>query len=227
MRPPLPLQRFAAALRTRRHIIDQCGGPTCLRAARYASSKRGSGRPRTCEYSSGRLRTYEYSSGRPRTYEYVIDHAGAVHLDSARERTLATAYRDKKFLDELYRGLRRRRGDKWASQCLGEYSLLRADTGDSAADTEIIVVFDRLNDDGLGYAGTLRESFDPARLRWCASGRLYHELTTASRFGELGLLGSHVAHGLSERLDVRAGDDVRLEWRGASFPVAPVAFPTA
>ena len=83
---------------------------------------------------------------RPRTYKYVIDHSGAVHLDSARERTLATAYRDKKFLDELYRGLRRRRGGKWASQCMGEYSLLRADTGDVAADAEIIVVFDRLND---------------------------------------------------------------------------------
>ena len=109
---------------------------------------------------------------------------------------------------------------------MGEYSLLRADTGDVAADAEIIVVFDRLNDDGLGYAGTLREAFDPARLRWCASGRLYHELPTASRFGELGLVGSHVAHGLSERLDVRAGDDVRLDWRGASYPVAPVVFPT-
>ncbi len=166
-------------------------------------------------------------SSSPRTYKYVIDHAGAVHLDSARERTLATAYRDKKFLDELYRGLRRRRGGRWASQCLGEFSLLRADTGDSAADAEIIVVFDRLDDDGLGYAGTLREAFDPARLRWCASGRLYHELTTASRFGALGLVGSHVAHGLSERLDVRDGDDVRLDWRGASYPVAPVAFPTA
>ena len=165
-------------------------------------------------------------SSSPRTYKYVIDHAGAVHLDSAREKTLATAYRDKKFLDELYTGLRRRRGGKWASQCLGEFSLLRSDTGDSNADREIIVVFDKLDDDGLGYAGTLREAFDPARLRWCASGRLYHELTTASRFGELGLVGSHVAHGLSERLNVR-DDDVRLDWRGASYPVAPVAFPTA
>ena len=173
---------------------------------------------------AARLRSCSTRSG-PRTYKYVIDHAGAVHLDSARERTLATAYRDKKFLDELYRGLRRRRGGKWASQCLGEFSLLRADTGDSNADREIIVVFDKLDDDGLGYAGTLREAFDPSRLRWCASGRLYHELTTASHFGKLGLVGSHVAHGLSERLDVR-DDDVRLEWRGASYPVAPVVFPT-
>ena len=165
--------------------------------------------------------------GRPRTYEYVVDHAGAVHLDTNKARTLATAYRDPTFLDELYNGLRRRRSGRWASQCLGEFSLLRADTGDVAADAEIIVVFDRLDDDGLGYAGTLREAFVPSRLRWCASGRLYHELTTASRFGELGLVGSHVAHGLSERLDVRAGDDVRLDWRGASHPVAPVAFPTA
>ena len=173
---------------------------------------------------AARLRSCSTRS-RPRTYNYLIDHAGFVHLDSARERTLATAYRDKKFLDELYRGLRRRRSGAWASQCLGEYSLLRADTGDPHADREIIVVFDKHDDDGLGYAGTLREAFDPARLRWCASGRLYHELTTASRFGELGLVGSHVAHGLSERLDVR-DDDVRLDWRGASYPVAPVAFPT-
>ena len=87
------------------------------------------------------------------------------------------------------------------------------------------MVFDRLVEDELRFAGTLSEPFDPARLRWCASGRLYHELTTASRFGQLGLVGSHVAHGLSERLDVR-DDDVRLDWRGASYPVAPVAFPT-
>ena len=166
------------------------------------------------------------TSSSPRKFLYVIDHAGAVHLDSAREKTLATAYRDKKFLDELYRGLRRRRGGRWASQCLGEFSLLRADTGDRAADAEIIVVFDRLVEDELRFAGTLSEPFDASRLRWCASGRLYHELTTASRFGKLGLVGSHVAHGLSERLDVRDGD-VRLDWRGASHPVAPVAFPAA
>ena len=209
MRPPLPLQRSSAAAfvaRARNHSSwTLCGGPPRLCAARYASSKRG--------------------SGKPRTYEYVVDHAGAVHLETNKARTLATAYRDPTFLDELYTGLRRRRGGKWASQCLGEYSLLRADTGDSAADAEIIVVFDRLVEDELRFAGTLSEPFDPARLRWCASGRLYHELTTASRFGKLGLVGSHVAHGLSERLDVRAGD-VRLDWRGASYPVAPVAFPT-
>ena len=175
-------------------------------AARCASSKRGSGR-------------------RPRTYKYIVDHAGAVHLDTNKARTLATAYRDPTFLDELYTGLRRRRGGKWASQCLGEYSLLRADTGDGAADAEIIVVFDHLVEDELRFAGTLSEPFDPARLRWCASGRLYHELTTASRFGKLGLVGSHVAHGLSERLDVR-DNDVRLDWRGASYPVAPVDFRT-
>ena len=186
--------------------------------------RRVAARLRSCSTRSCSTRSCSTRS-RPRTYEYVIDHAGAVHLDSARERTLATAYRDKKFLDELYTGLRRRRGGKWASQCLGEYSLLRADTGDPHADREIIVVFDKHDDDGLGYAGTLREAFDPSRLRWCASGRLYHELTTASRFGELGLVGSHVAHGLSERLDVR-DDDVRLDWRGASYAVAPVVFPT-
>ncbi|CAH0369617.1 unnamed protein product [Pelagomonas calceolata] len=205
----LTLQRSAAAFVRARHqsMSGRCSGPARICAARCASSKRG--------------------SGRPRSYRYVVDHAGAVHLDTNKARTLATAYKDPTFLDELYTGLRRRRGGKWASQCLGEYSLLRADTGDSAADAEIIVVFDRLNDDGLGYAGTLREAFDPSRLRWCASGRLYHELTTASRFGKLGLVGSHVAHGLSERLDVRDGDDVRLDWRGASYPVAPVSFPTA
>ena len=173
---------------------------------------------------AARLRSCSTRS-RPRTYEYVVDHAGAVHLDTTKARTLATAYKDPTFLDELYTGLKRRRSGTWASQCLGEFSLLRADTGDSAADAEIIVVFDRLVEDDLRFAGTLSEQFDPARLRWCASGRLYHELTTASRFGELGLVGSHVAHGLSERLDVR-DDDVRLDWRGASYPVAPVAFPT-
>ena len=164
MRPPLPLQRSSAAAfvaRARNHYSwTLCGGPARICAARCASSKRG--------------------SGRPRAYEYIIDHAGAVHLDTNKARTLATAYRDPTFLDELYTGLRRRRGGKWASQCLGEYSLLRADTGDANADREIIVVFDKHDDDGLGYAGTLREVFDPSRLRWCTSGRLYHELTTAS-----------------------------------------------
>ena len=120
MRPPLPLQRSSAAAFVARARI-------C--SARYASSKRG--------------------SSRPRTYEYVVDHAGAVHLDTNKARTLATAYRDPTFLDELYAGLRHRRGGRWASQCLGEYSLLRADTGDPNADREIIVVFDKLDDNGL------------------------------------------------------------------------------
>ena len=91
------------------------------------------------------------------------------------------------------------------------------------------MVFDRLNDDGLGYAGTLREAFDPARLRWCASGRLYHELTHGVTLRQARARG--LARGARPRQDERARrrarDDVRLDWRGASYPVAPVAFPTA
>ena len=76
-----------------------------------------------------------------RTYRYVVDHTGAVHLDEpARARTLATAYRDPKFLDDLYRGLRRRRDGRWTQRCAGEINVLRADTGDApnAASLEAI-----------------------------------------------------------------------------------------
>eukprot|EP00629_Pelagomonadales_sp_RCC1024_P016166 CAMPEP_0119282996 /NCGR_PEP_ID=MMETSP1329-20130426/27669_1 /TAXON_ID=114041 /ORGANISM="Genus nov. species nov., Strain RCC1024" /LENGTH=159 /DNA_ID=CAMNT_0007283661 /DNA_START=148 /DNA_END=624 /DNA_ORIENTATION=+ len=134
-----------------------------------------------------------------RNYEYVIDHMGAVHLDNDRARTPATAYRDPKFLDDLYRGLRRGKGGAWAQRCAGELNYLRADSGDAVADASgVIVVFHGLLDAELRWAGTFAERFDPRRLGVSESGRLYHALD--GRLGPWGLLGSHIAHGLSADL---------------------------
>lgn len=152
-----------------------------------------------------------------------MDHAGAVHLDTARARTVATAYRDPVFLDDLFRGLRKRKDGRWAQRCAGEVNFLRLDSGHAAADDRVIVVFTALDVEAgtLAYAGTRARPFEPATLRFCESGRLYHAL--GGRLGPLGLLGAPVAHALSEHLafDERGA---ALAWRGATHAVPPVDF---
>jgi len=152
-----------------------------------------------------------------------VDHAGAVHLDTARARTVATAYRDPVFLDDLFRGLRRRRDGRWAQRCAGEVNFLRLDSGHAAADDRVIVVFTSLDfaTETLAYAGTGARRFEPARLRFCESGRLYHAL--GGRLGPWGLLGAPVAHALSSHLTFGAGG-AALAWRGETHAVPPVDF---
>ena len=116
----------------------------------------------------------------------------------------------------------RREDGAWAQRCLGEYNILRLDSGSANGDEVLAVVFNGLDDDVLRWAGTFVEPFEPARLGWCpASGRLYHALD--GRLGPWGLLGSHVAHQLSASLEVD-GDDVRLRWRGDVYAVPCVEF---
>ena len=168
------------------------------------------------------------SASEVRTYNYVIDHSGAVHLDEpSMARTLATAYRDPKFLDDLYRGLRRRKSGVWAQRCAGELNVLRADTGDADADGSIAVVFRGLDaeTDELLFAGTMRQPFRPELLRVSESGEFYHELTVSSgRYGSLGLVGSAVAHSLSSRLADGADGAFELSWGGARHAVRRITF---
>jgi len=165
-----------------------------------------------------------------RTYEYVVDHAGAVHLDTpGRLRTVATAYRDVKFLDGLYGGLRRRRDGRWAQRCAGEINFLRLDSGDEIADARLIAVFTALDADAaaLAYGGSRAAPFDPAALRVCASsGRLYHALAD-SRLGPLGLVGAPVAHALAPRLALDDAGGCELAWRGGAYRVPPLDWDAA
>ena len=133
-----------------------------------------------------------------RRYEYCVDHVGQVHLESTKYKTVATAYRDPKFLDTLYRGLRK--GQKeWISICAGEVNVVSLDQD---IDFEGIVVFHSLVDDELRYAGTLAEAFRPESLRFSeGTGLFFHPLSTKKkRLGDFGLVGSHVAHQLAPSL---------------------------
>lgn len=166
------------------------------------------------------------SSSAVRTYRYVVDHTGAVHLDEpARARTLATAYRDPKFLDNLYRGLRRRRDGRWTQRCAGEINVLRADTGDERADASVIVVFGGFDADAeeLLWGGTMRQRFAPDWLRVSRSGEFFHALENG-RYGDYGLVGSAVAHSLSQRLSDGEDGDLELLWDGERHVVRRVTF---
>lgn len=152
-----------------------------------------------------------------RVYRYIVDHMGLVHHDGAKTRTLATAQRDPRFLDALYKGLRRRRDGQWAMLCAGEINYVSL-----MDESDVCVVFHSLVDDTLRFAGTFEEPFDATSLKHCAdTGRLYHPLVQQGpHLGALGLVGARIAHDLAAHLVV--DDVVHIDWAGQRYPVAPL-----
>ncbi|MEZ5987818.1 MAG: DUF4505 family protein [Planctomycetota bacterium] len=113
--------------------------------------------------------------GAPREYFYHLDARGRLSHDG-------TELVDARFLDVFFRRLRRdpdarHPGHPWLSICQGERCYLAADARP--------IVFTRFDGAALGYAATLAVPFEPAALRYCPEGRLYHPAPV----GDLGLLG--------------------------------------
>lgn len=163
-----------------------------------------------------------------RTYRYVVDHLGQIHHDDqGGSRTLATAQRDRKFLDSLYRGLRRRVDGIWSMRCAGEVNMVELAADIKRKGDDIVVFHSLVDGNKLAFAGSLTEPFEPRRLRYCHdTGHLYHELSGYNeRFGRLGLVGGHVVgHDLAERLIFygASATSVEVDWEGARHRVAPL-----
>mmetsp|Transcript_15546 Transcript_15546/g.23402 ORF Transcript_15546/g.23402 Transcript_15546/m.23402 type:complete len:171 (-) Transcript_15546:2987-3499(-) len=166
-----------------------------------------------------------------RTYKYVVDHQGFLYLKDDPRRTVATAYRDKKFLDELYRGLRRRKNGLWIQHCAGESNVVALDVQLDRDD--LIVVFNSLdkNKDGqyvLTFAGTMNETFSPNYLRFCPKSYMFfHRLTERNeqRYGPYGLLSSHIVHNISPYLsstNSSIDDAISLIWEEEKHILLPL-----
>ncbi|KAJ3392015.1 hypothetical protein HDU84_004943 [Entophlyctis sp. JEL0112] len=121
-----------------------------------------------------------------RIYRYQIDLLGRVYLADARQRTLATAYRDPKFLDFFVPRIAARDNDSFAvhrheefqyeSRCGRELNLIKSD--DSP------IVFDAFSaEDGvLHWAGSQTTEFIPQAVHFSKStGRLYHPMPVQKR----------------------------------------------
>ena len=145
-----------------------------------------------------------------REYFYDVDLSGRLLHDGG-ELT------EPRFLDFFFKRLRPNDTGRFGeypflSPCAGELNFVRA------ADRPI--VFHRLRGDELVYAATLTCSFKPAALGVSTDGRLYH----TAPVGELGLLHSHVALQLGERIRQQGADYV-LQHGGQEFRIRPLEKP--
>ena len=142
-----------------------------------------------------------------REYFYDVDLFGRLLHDGG-ELT------EPRFLDFFFKRLRPndtgRFGDyPFLSPCAGELNFVRA--------VDRPIVFRRLNGDKLVYAATLTFFFEPGALRVSAGGRLYHPAPV----GEVGLLHSHLALQLGERIRQQGAHYV-LQQGDQEFPIRPL-----
>jgi hypothetical protein len=76
-------------------------------------------------------------------------------------------------------------------------------------------VFHRLSEEDLIYAASLRQRFDPAKVRVSGAGRLYHPAAV----GGFGLLHSHLALQLAESIREDQDGVYILCWRGGDHTI--------
>jgi hypothetical protein len=184
-----------------------------------------------------------------RCYFYNIDLHGRLFLEETMPKNIATSIKDVKFLDRFVGRIQKptekhRNFMKYhdipiydypfVSPCGKELNLIRP------AATPI--VFHSIDRDQLIFAGSKRQSFDPAKLAISEhTGRLYHQVTNISLWGdattkdivEYALVRSAVAVSLSDhiiphddRLAFRLEDKtLPIEWLPASCEPGEWAMP--
>ncbi|GAA6001901.1 hypothetical protein JCM10207_002370 [Rhodosporidiobolus poonsookiae] len=169
-----------------------------------------------------------------RVYLYDLDVHGQLFLSSAKLRTLATAYRDPRFLATFYARLRRNEGTgdeakelrkegyEWISLCEGEENFLRPAEDGSA------LVYQDLQGQELVYAGGLTSPFDPSSLRVDPStGYLFHPSPIPRRardgkspYGPYSLLRSSlVLERFSHSLDLDEKGGGSFEFDGRRYEI--------
>ncbi|KAI5476374.1 UPF0598 protein C8orf82-like protein [Pseudohyphozyma bogoriensis] len=175
-----------------------------------------------------------------REYFYEVDHTGGLYLSGTKVRNFTSCYKDPAFLDFFYKRLRlndsdeedanryRKEGYEFVSPCGPEVNYVKPD--DSA------LVFQKLVPQGLTYAGTLIEPFQPSTLLVDPdSGYLYHPSPrqksrrssatspTTSQYGEYSLLRSSLvleAFASSLRMEDERGGS--FEWEGKTWEIGVI-----
>ncbi|BGP21637.1 hypothetical protein JCM10295v2_000512 [Rhodotorula toruloides] len=168
-----------------------------------------------------------------REYFYDVDVHGQLFLSTTKQRNVATAYRDPRFLSTLYTRIRRnlsedersqavrQQGYEFQSDCMGERNWVRPDRDGT------VLVFQSLEEGELHYGGSLTTPFNPATLRVDPeSGYLFHpsplpsrrRAAETSRYGPYSLLKSslvleHFASSLEYDDDGRGS----FEYQGKRF----------
>ncbi|GAA5887641.1 hypothetical protein JCM6882_001479 [Rhodosporidiobolus microsporus] len=170
------------------------------------------------------LRVAKSAAQQARVYLYDLDIHGQLFLSSAKHRTLATCYRDPRFLAVFYARLRRNdglseeaarlraQGYEFLSLCEGEENFLRPHKEGSA------LVFQALEGSDLAYGGAQTLPFEPSSLRLDPStGYLFHpspvprrSKTGISPYGPYSLLRSSL---VLERFS----DSLELDEDGGSY----------
>ena len=145
-----------------------------------------------------------------RTYRYYIDIHGRLFMEDTWPRNVATCLKDVNFLNMFFKAMRRNDHNvemqdryPFVSPCGRELNFI------SCAATP--VVFSRLENGQLFYAGNLSVPFQPEMLQTCSKGWLYHP----SPVGDMGLIQSSLAQAWMEnsstdeqgRLVLHLGDD--------------------
>ncbi|GAA5835200.1 hypothetical protein JCM11251_006642 [Rhodosporidiobolus azoricus] len=173
------------------------------------------------------LKSVQAIASNSRVYLYDLDIHGQLFLSSAKHRTLATCYRDPRFLATFYARLRRNesrseeakalrsKGYQFVSLCEGEENYLRTDKNGSP------LVFQALEGHDLLHAGVQPFPFDPSSLRLDpATGYLFHpspiprrSKTGESPYGPYSLLRSSL---VLEHFS----DSLELDENGGSYAFA-------
>jgi len=143
-----------------------------------------------------------------REYFYDVDLGGRLFHDGG-ELT------EPRFLDFFFKRLRPNDTGRYPrypylSPCAGELNFVRAE--------DRPVVFRRLSEEDLIYAASLRQSFDPAQIRVSDTGRLYHPAVV----GKFGLMHSHLALQLADRVHEEKEGVYVLRWQGGVYTIRPL-----
>lgn len=159
-----------------------------------------------------------------RQFFYAIDTRGALYLEEAVHRNVATSFKDAAFLRTFYTMMRRSGGVED-----GDYPLVTTCGKEKnfvlPEDPRSVLGFTELTNGDLVFGGgQFKERFDPSLLSFShSSGRLYHPLRETLQKhlkNELGLLHPHIAQGLA--ISPSPSSSYLLNWQGKLYSLKSI-----